>query len=169
MATIFFFSCSATSGLASSIADQIMLRAVYGSEVVRRDQLRIVFHKPVPQVSNGDRLEDWSSRHFLISSAFWLPLALGALVVLFWVAPREYREMAKSFSREMAEPSSRNRTPPLLFYLLLIPTVLMVICLSPSPTASGLAVLVALAMAWITALVARITVARAAPPVDSYK
>jgi hypothetical protein len=167
VATIFLFTCTATLGFADWTADQVVLRCVYGAEVVRQDQLRIVSHKPVLRVSNEDVLEEWGFRHFLITGAIWLPLALGVLFVLIWVAPKEYRETAWSFSREMAEPSSRDRSPPGLFYLLLIPTVPIVICLSPSAVASGFAALVALAMAWITAVVARITGGRAAPPCDS--
>jgi hypothetical protein len=166
-ATLFLFSCTATLGFANWIADQIMLRAVYGAEVVERDQLRIVSHKPIPRVSNGDDLEEWGFRRFLIASAIWLPSAMVVFLGLMCVVPREYRKAARSFSREQAEASSRDRSPPGLFVLLLLPTILLVICLSPSAVASGVAVLVALALAWITAALARITARRAAPPSES--
>jgi hypothetical protein len=145
-------------GFANWTADQVMLRCVYGAEAVQRDQLRIVSHKPVPRVSNGDRLEEWGFRHFLITSATWLPLAGGVLFVFMWLVPRDYREMVKQ--------SSQGKGLPGLCFVLLIPTVILVICLSPSFAASGLAALVALAMAWITAAVARLTAGRPAPPSD---
>jgi hypothetical protein len=160
MATLFLFSCTATLGLAQWLADQVVLHSVYGSEAVQRDQLRIDSHKPVPRVSNGDRLEDWGFWHFLITSATWLPLAGGALFGFLWLVPRDYREMLK-------ERSSRDKGLPGLCLVLLIPTVFLVICLSPSFVASGLAALVALAMAWITAAVGRSTPGRPAPPSDS--
>src|SRR5262249_3631482 len=141
MATVFLFSCTATLGFAVVTADPVVLRCVYGAEAVRRDQLRIVSHKPVPRASNGDRLEEWGFRHFLITSAIWLPLAGGVLFVLLGLVPRDYRETAESFSWGMAEPSLRDKSPPLLFYLLLIPTVILLICFSQSALASGLAVL----------------------------
>jgi hypothetical protein len=152
--TLFLFSCTATLGFAIWTADQIVLRWVYGAEAVQRDQLRIVSHKPVLRVSNGDRLEGWGFWHFLITSAIWLPLAVGVLSVFMWLVPRDCREMVKE--------SSQGKGLPLLSFVLLIPTVILVICLSPSFVASGLVALVALAMAWITA-----AVGRPAPPSDS--
>jgi hypothetical protein len=160
MATLFLFSCTATLGFAVWTADRVVLRCVYGAEAVRRDQLRIVSHKPVPRVSNGDRLEEWGLRRFLITSATWLPLAGGVLFVLMWLVPRDYREMVK-------EQSSRDKGLPALCFVLLIPTVFLVICLSLSFVASGLAALVALAMAWITAAGGRITPGPPAAPSDS--
>jgi hypothetical protein len=160
MIAVLLFSCSATLGFAVWTADQVVLRCVYGAEVVRRDQLLIVSHKPVPRISNGDRLEDWGFRHFLIASATWLPLAGGVLFVLLWLVPRDYREMLK-------EQSSQGKGLPGLCFVLLIPTVILVIGLSPSFVASGLAGLVALAMVWITAAVGRITAGRPPPPSDA--
>jgi hypothetical protein len=157
---LFLFSCTATLGLAIWAADQIVLRCVYGAEVVRRDQLRILSHKPVPQVSNGDRLEEWGFRHFLIASAIWLSLAGGALFCFMRLVPRDYREMMK-------EQSSQHKGLPCLSCVLLIPMALLVMGLSQSFVASGVAALVALAIVWITYAVGRITAGRPTPPSDS--
>jgi hypothetical protein len=152
MLAVFLFSCTTTFGFASWTADQIVLRCVYGAEAVRRDQLRIASHRPL-RVSNGDRLEGWGFRIFLIILGIWFPLTLGILFVLRWGLPREYREMMK-------EHSSRDKGLPGVTCLLVIPTVLLVICLSPSFVASGLAAFVAFALAWIIT-------GRPAPPSDS--
>jgi hypothetical protein len=160
MAALFLFSCTATLGLAVWTADQVVLRSVYGAEAVRRDQLRIVAHKPVPTVSNGDRLEEWGFRHFLIAAAIWPLLAGGVLFVLRWLVPGDCRKL-------LEEQSSRGGGLPTLCLILLIPTVFLVICLSASFVASGLAALFALAMVRITAAGGRLTPGTPAAPSDS--
>jgi hypothetical protein len=150
--TLFFASCLATFRVAQGMADQVVLRWAYGRETVEREQLRIVSHKPVLQISNGDRLEQWTFRHFLVTSAIWLPLCAGVLVVLRSLLPRDYRGMAESLSPD--------KIPAGLFSALLIPTLILLIFLSWSAVACGLAALVAIAMAWMTA-------GRPAPPSDS--
>jgi hypothetical protein len=160
MVTLFFFSGTASLGFALWTADRIVLRCVYGAEAVQKNQLQIVSLKPVPQVSNGDRLEEWGNRHFLITSAIWMPLCFGVLSVVMRLVPRNYQGMARA-------QSSEHKGPPGLDLVLLIPTVILVIYLLRSFVASGLMVLVALAMTWIINMTGPITSGLSKPPKDS--
>lgn len=150
--TLFFASGFATLRISLWATHQLVLRWAYGPELVEREQLRIVSLKPVLQVSNGDRLEEWALRHFFLTGAIWLPLSAGVLFVLRWLLPRD--------CRGMAEALSLDKLPPGLFSALLIPTLILLICLSWSAVACGLVVLVAIAVAWMTA-------GRPEPPSDS--
>jgi hypothetical protein len=138
--TLFFATGFATLQLSLRAADVLVLRWVYGPERVEREQLRVVAVKPALRVSNGERLEGWSFRHFLLSLALWLPLCAGSLFVLWLVLPGEYRGVAEALAWD--------RLPTGRFTALLLPTVILLMCLSWSAVACGLAALAAVAVAW---------------------
>jgi hypothetical protein len=141
--TLFFASSFATLQIARRTADWAVLRWAYGPELVEREQLRIVSHKPVLQVSNGDSLEQWHFRNFVTTLAIWLPLGIGILFALRWLLPRNLRGVGKALSPDKLYPG--------LFSALLLPTLILLICLSGSAVACGVVDLVAIAVAWLTA------------------
>jgi hypothetical protein len=127
-------------------ADRVVLRSVYGPEVIEGEHLSIVHRKPFPQVSNGDRLEGWNFAYFLISSAVCWPLFAGFLLVLMRLLPREYRELGGSFSGSQPPLGSSMLLllSPLFLVGFLVPTV------GPAVASVAMAAL-ALAVGWLTA------------------
>jgi hypothetical protein len=86
------------SRLGFKVAEQVVLRAEYGADAVHTEHLRIVSVKPTLQVSNGDRLEEWSFAHFLISASVWVVSLLGLGAMIWRVLPAEYRDIVESGS-----------------------------------------------------------------------
>jgi len=95
--------------LGFKVAEQVILRSVYGSDTVHREHLRIIAVKPTLQVSNGDRLEEWSFRHYLISGAVWIASVVGFGSLIRQVLPSEYRKMAESTSVNRADDSQEEQ------------------------------------------------------------
>ncbi|HSG70338.1 MAG TPA: hypothetical protein VLA12_07975 [Planctomycetaceae bacterium] len=88
------------SRLGFKVAEQIVLRAEYGSDTLHAEDLRIVSVKPTLQVSNGDRLEEWSFTAYLISAGVWVVSLFGLGAMIWRVLPAEYRDIVESGSTE---------------------------------------------------------------------
>ncbi len=147
---LFLASALLTGVIGTWAADQVVLRYVYGQEVVRREQLRIMSHKPDLTVSNGDTLKGWSFSHFLISGVVWLPQCIGLLSLLFRLMPKEYRELAVS-------PRGFTGTQtPISFAVCLLSIVIFVISLFllrdmlGRLVACAVVASIALALQWLT-------------------
>lgn len=113
--------------LGLKVAEQVVLRAEYGSDTVHAEHLRIVSVKPTLQVSNGDRLEEWSFVHFLISAGVWVVSLLGLGVMIRKVLPAEYREIVESGSEvpenSDSSPADDSHGLPLLVVILIFITL----------------------------------------------
>jgi hypothetical protein len=91
------------------VAEQVVLRYEYGSETVDREHLRLIELKPALRVSNGDRLESWTFRHFLISAAVWLSSAVPTCLLISKVLPAEYRDISEWRTADAGEdPDARG-------------------------------------------------------------
>lgn len=92
---LFFAAALGALNFGLWVADQVVLRLVYGSEEVDRLGLRLVAVKPDLKVSNGDTLEEkWSFRHWATSAVVWLPSTVGLFLALRRLMPADYRELA---------------------------------------------------------------------------
>ncbi len=133
---LFFATALASLNVAIYTADQTVLRWAYGPDVVAREQLRIVSHKPVLRVSNGDQLEEWAGRHFLLTGPIWWSLFAGAFLVPWLLLPKDIRRMINQ--------ASPDKKPAGCFTARVVPTLILLIFLPWSAVAYGLLVLVAL-------------------------
>ncbi len=93
--SLFFAAALGALSFGLWVADQAVLRLVYGSEEVGRLGLRIIAVKPDVKVSNGDTLgEGWCFRHWAVSAIVWLPSTVGFFLGLRRLMPADYRELA---------------------------------------------------------------------------
>ena len=144
--SLFFAAALGALSFGLWTANQVVLRAVYGSEEVDRWGLRITAIKPVLRVSNGDTLEEWGFRHFAIAGVVWVPSGLGLFFALRRLMPAEHRRLA-----DLQRPREEAREVPFCLPVGCLPILLVLILEFALGMAAGSALLAAaaLSVAWV--------------------
>ena len=143
------FFAAALGGLSFGlwVADQVVLRLVYGSDQVEQLGLRIVAIKPDLKVSNGDTLEEWSFRHWGISAIVWRPSTVGLFFGLRRLMPADYRGLA-DLQQSREDLSELPVWLPAGCLLLLLALVLVFV-VAGMAAGSALLAATALSVAWV--------------------